>query len=331
MKILCSISTCNRYDVLPLAIQSVIHQARPPQHLIIYDDNNPPRDLRDIEIFRHLFRVLDSKNIGWHVEFGARLGQHLNHQRANMTKEYDAVWRLDDDCVAEPSVLSSLESQMGRDVGAVGGSIIVPSVSPSLVVPNPGISIDALDKPNIQWGIIPDTQDVEHLHCSFLYRPRIANYDVRLSKKAHREETMFTYTLKLKGYRVLVTPCITWHLKSQIGGIRSDQNLEDYQHDEWIFREWLKFKKTKRKLYVLAHGLGDHYMFGQAINPEPGSVVALCYPEIFRNRKDIEIISIEEASKLVNIEEHNIYAWCMRNNWTGSMVEAYKHFYETLV
>lgn len=328
MKILCSISTRNRYDVLPLAIQSVANQTRPPQHLVIYDDNDHPKDLRHTEMYLRLFQILDAKNIGWHIEFGSRVGQHFNHQRANMTKEYDAVWRVDDDCIAEPDVLLTLEQQMKgkEDVGAVGGSIIVPPLPKDPFVPNPGILIDQLDKPNIQWGFIPHTQEVDHLHCSFLYRPRIANYDMRLSKKAHREETMFTYTLKLKKYKVLVTPCITWHLKSSGGGIRSDSfDARDYMHDEHIFRTWLNFRKLGKKLYVLPHGLGDHYMFKTAVQPDPtNSVIACCYPYLFPG---YEIMSIEEASRIVHIEEHNIYAWCGRNGWAGTMMDAYKEFY----
>jgi len=49
MNILCSISTKNRYDTfLPLAIQSVINQSRSPTKLIIFDDNDDPRDLREV-------------------------------------------------------------------------------------------------------------------------------------------------------------------------------------------------------------------------------------------------------------------------------------------
>jgi hypothetical protein len=118
---------------------------------------------------------------------------------------FDAIWRLDDDCVAEPNVLQMLELEMTDGVGAVGGSILTPNIS--MDRKQASSSIDDLDKPNLQWFRTSTIMVMDHLHCSFLYRAGIVNYDWRLSKKAHREETMFTYSLKLKGYKLLFVPC----------------------------------------------------------------------------------------------------------------------------
>lgn len=325
MKILCSISTKGRYEnYLPMAIMSVVNQTRGPDHLTIYDDNDKPADLRTIDVYLHLFKLLDAKNMGWNVVFGKKRGQHYNHQMANESG-YDAVWRMDDDCVAEPNVLNELEKKMTDGVGAVGGSIIVPPPKPP--VNDASSSIYGLDKPNKQWFLLDKTEEVDHLHCSFLYRAGIVNYDLRLSKKAHREETMFTYALKLKGYKILITPCITWHLRSQSGGIRSDNNVADYQHDEKIFLDWVAFQNRGKKLYVLNGGLGDNYMFLQAVTPPKGSVIATCYPDLYKNM-EVEVISIGDAQKIVDIETHNIYAWCARNNWKGHLIDAYRKMYE---
>ena len=330
VKVLCSISTKNRYETyLPMAIMSAINQTRKPDHLTIYDDNDTPRDLRDIEACRQLFQMLDHVGIGWDVQFGAKQGQHHNHQRANIAG-YDAVWRIDDDCVAEADVLEKLLLQLTSDVGAIGGSILTPPTA-TKAPPLCSTKITQLNLPNKQWFPIDKTQDVDHLHCSFLYRTGIANYDLRLSKKAHREETMFTYAIKLKGYRVLITPCITWHLRSQTGGIRSDGDTSDYAHDEAIFQSWLNFKVTsKHRLYVLNNGLGDHFMFLQAVTLTPDDVVACCYPEVIGATGHKNVISIANAQQMVNIDDYDVYKWCIGHNWQGTLIEAFKKMYEDI-
>jgi hypothetical protein len=62
--ILCSISTRGRYNTtLPLAIMSVVNQTYPPNKLIIYDDNENPIDVREIQIYQYLFQMLELKGI----------------------------------------------------------------------------------------------------------------------------------------------------------------------------------------------------------------------------------------------------------------------------
>jgi len=328
VRVLCSISTRNRYENhLAMAIMSVINQTVPPDHLTLYDDNDSPKDLREIEVYLQLFQTLDAKGIKWDVVFGKKRGQHHNHQMAN-TAGYDAVWRLDDDCVAEPEVLERLKRALesSPNIGAVGGSILIPPAKNDPPPPIASSMIEDIDsKPNRQWYAIDHMEDVDHLHCSFLYRTGIANYDLRLSRKAHREETMFTHAMKLAGYRVLIVPqCVTWHFRSKTGGIRSDDNIQDYQFDENLFRGWLGFKKLKRKLYVLNNGLGDHYMFLQAIKPEPESVVACCYPEMMHG---CNTMSIADAMKVTDVDIYNVYKWCGIRKWQGTLIEAFKKMY----
>jgi hypothetical protein len=309
-----------------MVITSVVHQTRRPDHLTIYDDNDPAIDIRSFDVYLQLLHMLDAKGIGWDVVYGQKKGQHHNHQLANKAG-YDAVWRLDDDCIAEPDVLSSLEFLLADDVGAVGGSVLTPTVQVNDYATSS--RIDELDRPNKQWVQIRTIEEVEHLHCSFLYRAGIVDYDLRLSKKAHREETMFTHSLKLAGYKLLITPCITWHLKAQQGGIRSDHDIQDYHHDEQLFQDWLRFKKTGKRLFVLNGGRGDNYMFLQAVTPPKGSIVATCHPDIFTHAgMDVEIISIGEAQRITDIEPHNVYAWCARHGWKGHLVEAYREMYQ---
>lgn len=235
--ILCSISTRGRYDTtLPMAIQSVISQTLKPNKLVIFDDNDTPKDIREIQHYNYLLYMLNEKGIEWQVIFGQKKGQHYNHQIAN-TMGYEWVWRLDDDTVAESNVLENLYKHIGPDIGAVGGSVLTPPFARGFESTG---KIENIEEPSIQWDYIKETKEVDHLHCSFLYRAGIQDYNLGLSQVAHREETLFTFGLKQKGYKILVIPnTVTWHLKNKNGGIRDFQR-QYFEHDEYIFRNHLK-------------------------------------------------------------------------------------------
>ena len=316
--ILCSISTRGRHGTtLPMAILSVINQTLKPDALVLFDDNDKPTDIRDIQHYAYLLRMLDEKKIKWTVVFGEAKGQHFNHQRAN-TMGFKWVWRLDDDTVAEPDVLEKLYHHARDDVGAVGGSILTPPVPNDIVATG---KIENLNtEPNIQWGHLNhlkpyQSQEVDHLHCSFLYRAGVVDYDLSLSRVAHREETLFTYGLKRAGYKILVTPCVTWHLRNAQGGIRDGQR-ELYEHDERIFQ--LKDKT----IVVLDCGMGDHIVFKHVLPEIDNPLIFSCYPDIVPGG------SIAEATQLLgDIGPYNIYGKMDQWKWTGSLEDAFRKMY----
>lgn len=329
MKVLCSISTRGRYDTtLPLAIQSVITQTVPPQKLVIFDDNDDPIDMRTIQTYRYLFMMLELKNIKWQWIYAERKGQHFNHDKAQkmaLSEGYDWVWRLDDDTVAECDVLqrllSFIVSEGVDNIGAVGGSILTPPL-PHFDSRPTGKIEHINNEPNIQWNNIPRTTEVDHLHCSFIYKVGIHEYDLNLSRIAHREETLFTYGLKRKGYKVFVIPhCVTWHLKNPVGGIRDGQK-EMFDHDEQIFVNFINEKSTK--IVVLDCGMGDHVVFSHVLKDikEPVQVFT-CYPEIVPGR------SIQEAKQILgkNYDNYNIYRKMDEWNWKGSLEDAFRKMY----
>lgn len=317
-RILCSISTRGRYDTtLSLAIQAVANQTKKVDKLIIFDDNEDAKDLRDIQVFSYLFKILDQKGISWEVIFGAKRGQHYNHQIANHFG-YEWVWRVDDDCIPEPTVLETLSSYIGPSVGAIGGSIITP---PHASVENVTGKIENIDaEPNIQWDYIRDLAVVDHLHCSFLYRAGVYDYNLGLSRAAHREETLFTYGLTKRGYKNLVVPdAVTWHLKNQFGGIRTEQQ-ELFNHDEFIFRNFLEYKD--HTIVVLDNGMGDHLVFRKILSEIKNPVIFSCWPDIVPGK------SISEAHYLFgSLDEFNIYAKMDQWKWSDSLENAFRKLY----
>lgn len=322
-EILCSISTRGRYDTtLPLTLQSVIMQTKKPDHLIIFDDNDDgkTKDLRQDPTYQYLFILLNNKNITWEVIFGQKKGQHYNHDIANH-KGYNWVWRIDDDCVPEPDVLEKLYEQTNDKVGAVGGSVLVPPEMPYNDIQATGKIEDVTREPNLQWGIINETKSVDHLHCSFLYRAGVAEYNLALSKVAHREETLFTYSIKRAGYDVLITPCITWHLRNKEGGIR-DGKEQLFAQDEAIFQNTLKQFLKNRPIVVLNGGLGDHIVFKKVLKDLKDPIVYSCYNNVIPGQ------SIGLAMQTFgDLSSWDIYRKMDEWNWKGSLEDAYRKLY----
>jgi hypothetical protein len=318
--VLCSIATRGRYQTtLPLALNAIINQTKLPDKLVIFDDNDEPEDVRNNNIYQHLFSIMDYKGIKWEWVYAAKKGQHHIHQLANRMG-YDWVWRVDDDAIPEPNVLAELYSWINDDVGAIGGAILTLPVNPD--TSNNTGKIEDIDKePNIQWAEIKKLKEIEHLHCSFLYRAGVHDYNLGLSRVAHREETLFTYGLYLKGYKILAAPhANTWHLKNPQGGIRSESNQQLYHHDELIFRNTLAYKD--KKIVVLNVGMGDHIVFKNVLKDITNAEVFTCFPDIVPGRP------ISEAMSLFgDIDQWSIYKKMAEWNWTDSLEKAFRKLY----
>ena len=319
-KVLCSIATRGRYQTtLPLALNAIINQTKLPDKLVIFDDNDEPEDVRNNNIYQHLFSIMDYKGIKWEWVYAAKKGQHHIHESANRMG-YDWVWRVDDDAIPEPNVLAELYSWIDKDVGAIGGAILTLPINPD--TSKNTVKIEDIDtEPNIQWAEIKKLKEVEHLHCSFLYRAGVHDYNLGLSRVAHREETLFTYGLYLKGYKILAAPhANTWHLKNPQGGIRSESNQQLYYHDELIFRNTLAYKD--KKIVVLNVGMGDHIVFKRVMADITNAEVFTCYPEIVPGRP------ISEAMSLFgDIDQWSIYKKMAEWKWTDSLENAFRKLY----
>jgi GT2 family glycosyltransferase len=320
-RVLCSVATRGRYfTTLPLVLNAIINQTTLPDKVIIFDDNDEPQDMRNEMIYQYFFQMLDIKGVKWEWLFAGKKGQHHIHQAAN-TMGFDWVWRCDDDATPESNVLGNLlgYASLGN-VGAVGGSILTPPLV--MDTKNSTGKVSDIDtEPNIQWNYIKQSKEVEHLHCSFLYRAGVHDYNLGLSRVAHREETLFTYGLHLKGYKILAVPhAVTWHMKNPQGGIRSETRKEMYEHDERIFRNIVGL--SDRTIVVLNSGLGDHIVFNSILGSIHNPVVFGCYPEVIPCR------SIAEAQALFgDLDQWNIYKKMCEWNWKGSLQDAFRKLY----
>jgi len=321
-KVLCSVATRGRYQTtLPLTLNAIINQTKKVDKLVIFDDNDEPQDMRSELVYGYFFQMLDIKGIQWEWVYAHKKGQHHIHQMAN-TMGFDWVWRVDDDAIPEPNVLQTLFNYTSKKVGAVGGAILTPPLPVNSNNEKLTGKIQNIDtEPNIQWSFIHKVKEVEHLHCSFLYRAGVHDYNTGLSRVAHREETLFTYGLYLKGYKILAVPnAVSWHLKNPNGGIRSETNQKLYEQDELVFRNTLNYKD--KKIVVLNCGMGDHIVFNHVMPDITNAEVFTCYPDIVPGR------SIAEAKVLFgDIEQWNIYRKMAQWKWTDNLENAYRKMY----
>ena len=329
--ILAYINTYGRYGTtLPLAMTSIALQTKVPDHLIIFDDNKEKQDLRNSELYKHIFQLIHVKGISCEVIFGQSKGQHLNHELAN-SMGYDYCWRVDDDEYAESNVLEELYKHMEDGVGAVAGIVIPPTAGQ---LPINFMPSKIGEFPLYQWCHWKgEPKYVTDLYSSFLYRAGIAHYNLELSPVAHREETMFSHSLYKQGYKLVVIPtAITWHFRSA-GGIRSGQGAENFNHDEELWQKWVRdINKvdTDTKVCFLNSGLGDHIVFQKAILPLLKKkfkkvIIACCYPEVFEGET---VISLGEGEYMVDdIKKYDVYAFMALSNWKGSLEEAFRKVY----
>ena len=319
-KVLCSVATRGRYQTtLPLTLNSIINQTKKVDKLVIFDDNDEPQDMRKELVYSYFFKMLDIKGIAWEWVYAHKKGQHHIHQMAN-TMGFDWVWRVDDDAIPEPNVLQTLFNYTSKKVGAIGGAILTPPLQFESFKPTGKIE-NINTEPNIQWSFIHKVKEVEHLHCSFLYRAGVHDYNTGLSRVAHREETLFTYGLYLKGYKILAVPnAVSWHLKNPNGGIRSETNQKLYEQDELVFRNTIAYKD--KKIVVLNCGMGDHIVFNHVMPDITNAEVFTCYPDIVPGK------SIAEAKALFgDIEQWNIYRKMAQWKWTDNLENAYRKMY----
>ena len=334
------VSTKNRYFTsLPNLLIGILLQNTKPEELIIYDDGEH-RDLRKEPVYENIFPMLQQSGISWRVEFGTGIGQVANHQRSIEDSKCDWIWRLDDDNVPEPDCLEKLFGNVADDVGAVGGLVLDPKFNYQSLNPLASNKIEDIYLGlNMQWYKWSGKTEVDHLYSTFIFRKEAAKqidgYCRELSMVGHREETIFSYSLKRAGWKLIVDPsAVTWHMRNSQGGIRSGSRMEMWQHDEEIFKnklyEW-GIVPRNIKLCVLDSGLGDHLIFSKILpdmkKKYSDIVIAACYPQVFEDDKDVTLISIADAQQMCDLEGHNVYKFMWDRTWTRSLEDAYREVF----
>ena len=338
-KISAVVSTKGRtFSTLPACLMSIANQTYKPTELLIYDDNETFKNPTFEPLLKAILDYLMLQGISWRWDPGRKGGQVLNHITSCAQAVNNWIWRLDDDTIAVETCLEKLVANIDDKTGAVGG----------LVLPQGQFAVSSLASNKIediylglnqQWFLSSKpAYEVDHLHCSFIYRKDLARYCFDLSTVGHREETLLTYDIKMQGYKIILDPAAkTWHFRNPTGGIRTNSKIEDFNHDEKIFADKLKEWDVKFNDYqfvVLDNGIGDHYAFKYWLpqyfekHKNKKHIFFVCYPEIFKDYPDIRLGSIAEAHNMFgqNLDKFNIYFFMDTQKWDKSLAWGYKKF-----
>lgn len=330
------IPTKNRYECLDKTLLSIALQTMSPYEVIIVDDSDNPVNITTIPHYEYILKTFDKKGIKWRVLFGKKQGQHHSHQLVQDEAKTEIVFRIDDDEVAEPDVLRKLYKHFkDPKIGAVGPSVIEPTAqSVPFGLRNRITSIKTA--PNMQWFTGSGSWEADHLYSCFMYRKGIVNYDLNLSTICHREETIFSYSIKRAGYNLLVDLDATvYHYRNATGGIRTFRDPILWEHDERIFNAYLSVwnvESTDSKMVVLDCGLGDHWAF-KNILPDlrkkyKNITIAACFPDVFWDEKDLTIISIADAKNMyADITPFQVYKLLWDTKEKIHLIEAFRRMY----
>lgn len=337
MKVTVGIPTKNRYDTLDKTLLSIALQTYSPHEVIIVDDTDDPINITTIPHYEYILKTLDSKKIRWEVLFGKKKGQHHSHQLIQEKAEGELVFRIDDDEVAEPDVLKKLSRHFSDpNVYAVGPSVIEPWAGPvPMGLRNKITSVRSA--PNMQWFRGEDKWDADHLYSCFMYRPNVVRYDLNLSTVCHREETIFSYSMKIGGpnRKLLVDmDAVVYHYRNAGGGIRTFRDPILWEHDEKIFNGYMALWgiTDSEKMVVLDCGIGDHWAF-KNILPELRKkhdkiTVAACFPDVFWDEPDLKLISIADAKNMYgNIDAFQVYKLLWDSKEKMHLIEAFRKLY----
>jgi GT2 family glycosyltransferase len=335
------VSTKDRYNTtLPLCLQSIAAQTKPPSYLMIFEDGEE-KDLEKDPLYNNILCSIRNKGTSTKILIGGKNGQVLNHEKARHISTTKWLYRIDDDHVLDSTCIEKLSLHIKEGVGAIGGLILNPRNVDVMEPATLNVIEDIYDFPNIQWHRHGNNKvkKVEHIYSSFLYNRECNSdgYCLKLSRAGHREETMFTYKMFKDGFELLVVPdAITWHFDAPKGGIRECQK-EMFENDENVFKNFLEkynvaFKK--RKYIILNNGLGDLWAFKMALpkiiegNKDKRIFLGVPNKGIFKDIKDIILTSNDTLSKIVgDPTPYNIYHFMGLRRWKESMVKAFEEMY----
>lgn len=249
-KITVLLATCDRYDsTLPLCLMSIINQTRLPDRVVIVDDSRNISNNNSFysnKVIKHILVLFKNKNVPIDYFYGEKKGAVPALQLGLNKIEDGWVFKTDDDNVLDSNVLERFESEIKEYIGVIG----------CLILDEKGIGRsendvwmsseikDIYSCFNVQMVGI-QTQEpkfVEHIYSNYFFRRDLAdNYPMELQPYALREETIFTYNIFRKGFKLLVLPDV------RIYHLESDRNSGDRQWGDtyWEKNEMFFLEKLK--------------------------------------------------------------------------------------
>lgn len=249
-KITILLTTCDRYDsTLPLCLMSIINQTRLPDRVIIVDDSRNITNNNSFysnKIINNILVLFKYKNVPIDYFYGEKKGAVPALQLGLNNIEDGWVFKTDDDNVLNPNVLERFESEIKDDIGAIG-CLILDEESINRSEDDVWMSSKIEDIYccfNVQMVGIQNREPkfVEHIYSNYFFKRDLADdYPMELQPYSLREETIFTYNIFRKGFKLLVLPdVITYHLEGNTKTGNRQWGNTYWEKNEMFFLEKLK-------------------------------------------------------------------------------------------
>lgn len=272
-KITVLLTTCDRYDsTLPICLMSIINQTRLPDRIVLVDDsrNTINKSFYSNKIIKYLLVLIKNKNISIDYFYGEKKGQ-VPALQLGLNKIDDGwVLKTDDDNVLDANVLERFESEIKNDIGAISCLILDEN---SIFRSDKDVRMsskieDLYSCFNVQMvGIQNDKPKfVEHIYSNYFFRRDLAdNYPTELQPYSLREDTIFTYSIFRKGFKLLILPDVKiYHLGGDNYSGNRQWGNKYWEKNEIFFlqklKEWsiipdkLKIYETENLIYTEKNG-----------------------------------------------------------------------------
>lgn len=271
-KITVLLATCDRYlTTLPLTLMSIINQSRLPDKLVLIDDNKV-KEFYNHEILKNILYLLKQKNIEFEYYHGKNKGVVPALSIGLNNIEDGWVLKTDDDNILPYNSIEIFEKNIKDDIGAMGGLILDESYinyqnkNPELISKQVDGIYNKIEniytELNIQKVLNQDNEikRVDHLYSNYFFNRSVADdYPENLYPSGHREETIFTYAIRVKGYNLIVIPEIKiYHLNlnknngdSKWIPIKNEYILLDKLKEYGVIPDKLKIYENENFIYTI--------------------------------------------------------------------------------
>lgn len=241
------LTTCDRYDTtLPLCLLSIINQTRKPDRIVIVDDSIQNKFYESYQI-KQLLIIAKYKNLTIDYYHGERKGAVPALQKGFEKIKDGWILKTDDDNVLEPNVLEIYESHISDEIGGMGGIVLMDDKVYTRSESNAPVSSkieDLYTHFNIQmvYNQSDEPKEVDHLYSNYFFRKEaIDSFPLEIQPSSYREETILTYSIKRKNYKLFVYPqSKTYHLRTSNGN-KKWGNSNDAKNERTLIsklKEW---------------------------------------------------------------------------------------------
>ena len=267
------LTTCDRYNTtFPLCLLSILNQTRKPNRIVIVDDSLNNKFHENDQI-KQLLTLAKYKSVVVDYYFGESKGQVFALQKGFEKIKEGWIFKTDDDNILEPNVLEIFEKNISDEIGAMSGVIVMDKDAfyrkeTDVIFSSKIEDIYSHFNTQMIFHQSNEPKEAEHLYSNYFFKKEyLSSYPLELQPSSYREDTIVTYTIYNKNYKLYIYPEVKiYHFGTNNGnkkwGIK--QNLKNERIFLQKLKEWgvvpNKFKIIEDKTRICALKDGISYL-----------------------------------------------------------------------